>query len=334
MRGVGCVVCGMVLVGLACTDPVDKAAKQRIFSPEDPPQVVASAAEKLPPGQIADDPRIARRILDMGAAEVTERLGPHQFNAQLTYDWGAQNGASNKMTEKRALVAGPGGVAGDFDAKLTNSRSQGFEILRVGGKVYQSDTYRKLRLRSRDRGMAERTRQDVFGALQEVDTIFGGRLKLQPQGTVSYEGRTAARFEVVLGASGAADASALKLPAPAFARAGGMDEPTKRRQLFFAKRQPQSLSGEVLVDATAFVVLKAHVEGRLEVRPEGNTPGAALHLTLDSALTQIGKDPGLKTPTDFLPDQDKPSGIADALDRFGIPRGGKADAGTATEEEP
>ena len=40
----------------ACTDPVDKAAKARIFSPEDPPKVVASAAEKLPPEDVADEP--------------------------------------------------------------------------------------------------------------------------------------------------------------------------------------------------------------------------------------------------------------------------------------
>jgi hypothetical protein len=43
----------------------------------------------------------------------------------------------------------------------------------------------------------------------------------------------------------------------------------------------------------------------------------------------------LKPPPDFLPDQDKPSGIADALDRFGIPRTGR-DAGVtkASAEAP
>ena len=37
-------VCFLVL-GVACTDPVDKAAKKRIFSPEDPPQAVAAASQ-------------------------------------------------------------------------------------------------------------------------------------------------------------------------------------------------------------------------------------------------------------------------------------------------
>ena len=34
-----------------------------------------------------------------------------------------------------------------------------------------------------------------------------------------------------------------------------------------------------------------------------------------------------------LPDVDKPLGIADALDRFGIPHGGKADAGVEAEDD-
>jgi hypothetical protein len=49
---------------------------------------------------------------------------------------------------------------------------------------------------------------------------------------------------------------------------------------------------------------------------------------LKSTLSDIGVDPHLKAPTEFLPDQDKPLGIAAALERFGVPRAG-ADGGTA-----
>ena len=55
---------------------------------------------------------------------------------------------------------------------------------------------------------------------------------------------------------------------------------------------------------------------------------AELRLVLDSQLLHIGKEPGLKTPPDFLPDQDKPEGIAATLERFGIIRAG-TDGGTA-----
>ncbi|HZI09719.1 MAG TPA: hypothetical protein VE153_04950, partial [Myxococcus sp.] len=67
----------LALAAVGCTDPVDKAAKARIFSPEDPPKVVASAKQKLPPEDVASNPQVARRILGMDAAEVTERVGPH-----------------------------------------------------------------------------------------------------------------------------------------------------------------------------------------------------------------------------------------------------------------
>jgi hypothetical protein len=59
------ILAALALAATACTDPVDKAAKARIFSPEDPPKVVASAAETLPPQEVASDARVARRVLGM-----------------------------------------------------------------------------------------------------------------------------------------------------------------------------------------------------------------------------------------------------------------------------
>jgi hypothetical protein len=54
---------------------------------------------------------------------------------------------------------------------------------------------------------------------------------------------------------------------------------------------------------------------------------------LDQKITRIGQAPQLKAPPGALPDVDKPLGIADALDRFGVPRGGKADAGVETDDD-
>ena len=78
---------GILLIAASCANPVDKAAKKRIFSPEDPPKVVASASEKIDAAALADKPELAQRVLRMGAAEATERLGPHRFNAALSFTW-------------------------------------------------------------------------------------------------------------------------------------------------------------------------------------------------------------------------------------------------------
>lgn len=331
----------LVLVALtfaACTDPVDKAAKKRIFSPEDPPQAIAAASQKLPPEEVADNPEIARRILGMGAAEATERIGAHQFTATLSYEWTSQGAKNVLLKETRTLNAGSGGVSGDFQAIVENSRDQGLEILRIQNQVFAKSRYGKFRQRLRDRGIAERVREEMYGAIKDFDALFRGRLKLAANGTVTVENRTAWRYQVTLG--DAPPEKATKLP-PVIPVKGGPDETTQRRLAFYELRTPRALQGEVLVDALTSVVLKTRLDGRLGVKREGKTitvpdagtttlepTEAELRLVLESQLAHIGKEPGLKVPTDFLPDQDKPEGIAAALERFGIVRA-TGDGGTA-----
>ncbi len=320
----------------SCSDPVDKAAKKRIFSPEDPPKVVASSAEQLDPAKLGDQ-ALARRVLRMGAAEATERLGPHRFTATVSLAW-TGGGQSEELKEKRALAAGAGGVAGDFHASLENSRDQGLEVIRVHNAVYARSRYGKFRQRLRDRGMAEVEREEVYGALRDFDTVFDGRLKLVPAGQVSIRGRTAIRYAASLGpgdkAAEAADSNLPKRTAPK----GGVDDSTSRRIAFFEKRQPKSVHGDVAVDSKTAVVLESHLEGLLAI-PSPDGKEATLKMTFETGVADIGKDPGIKAPAEFLPDADKPAGIAAALDRFGIPHGAgqKKDAGAEAEpaeEEP
>lgn len=322
-------VLGLAGVSLAaCTDPVDKAAKQRIFSPEDPPKVIASASEKLTAEGLAEGARVTRRVLEMSAAEATERIGPHKYTAAVNFSWSGGN-RPVELQENRTLVAGKGGVNGDFHATVQNSRDQGLDVMRVDGAVYARSRYGKYRQRLRDRGMAEREREEVFGALRDFDALFKGRLKLEPAGTATHEGRTAWKYTVTLAPAATAVETVAAIPPPVQPK-GGVDATTHRRQLFFDKREPATLQGELLVDAETSVVVKAKLDGRLTVPPNETGKPASVHLTLDSVLSDIGVDPKLKAPEDFLPDQDKPEGIAATLDRFGVPRGGigAADGGT------
>jgi hypothetical protein len=322
----------LALTATACTDPVDKAAKERIFSPEDPPKVVASAAEKLPPEEVAENALVARRILGMDAAEVTERLGPHAYKAKIDFEWTTRDAPPVRISETRTFRAGPGGVSGDFHGLLENSRDQGLEVLRVGGKVFARNRYGTFRQRLRDRGMGERTRAELTGAVRDMDSLFQGRIQLEPQGTVTYEGRTAWRYQVKLGPK-ANDFAPKNLPALLEPR-NGRDETTRRRLAFFEHRVPKSLEGEVLVDAATSVVLKVRLDGHLTVPAEKTPESAELRMSLASALSEIGQDPKLQPPEKFLPDADKPEGIADALDRFGIPRANKSGADAGVPPEP
>lgn len=317
----------LVLLCAACPDPVDRAAKVRIFSPEDPPQAVAAAKEKLPPQEVADDPKVARRVLGMGAAEATERLGPHQANATIGFEW-TTGGKNVRLTETRTLLAGSGGVSGDFHAKFENSRDQGVEVMRVKGVVYARSRYGKFRQRSRDRGMAERLREEAFRAMPDFDELFRGRIKLTAQGTSTLEGRTAWKYVVSLGEAPPGVESTW--PAPQLAK-NGPDETTARRLAFRDLRAPRTLQGEVFVDVDTSVVVKARLDGRIGVATDGGD--AEVRLTLDSAITHIGQEPGLTPPKDALPDQDKPLAIAATLERFGIQRA-TPDAGVGVKKAP
>jgi hypothetical protein len=307
---------------VSCSDPVDKAAKARIFSPEDPPLAVAAASQKLAPEEVADKPEIARRVLGMSAAEAVERLGPHKLTAKITFEWSG-NGRNDRLVEDRSLVLGPGGVSGDFHATQSNSSDQGFEVMRVHGDVFAKSKYGKFRQRARDRGMAERVRNETYGAIRDFDDLFKGRLKLTPAGTETVAGRTAWKYTVSLGPP--LNEAPRNMP-PVPAAKNGPDETTRRRQAFYDLREPRTLQGAVFVDAQTSVVLQTSLDGRLGVAADAGT--ADLWLVLKSSLSEIGSDPKLKAPSDFLPDQDKPQGIAAALERFGVPRA-SADGGTA-----
>jgi len=315
----------------ACTDPGDRAAKQRIFSPEDPPAVVASAKEKLDPNELGNDPRLGHRVVTMGADEVAERLGAHKFTADVSFEWSSGSQRA-KLTETRLLEAAAGGVGGDFHARIDNSRDQGLEVVRAHGQVFARSKYGKFRLRLRDRGIAERTRNDTAGALREVDSLFDGRLALVAKGPTTVEGRPAFRYEVRLAEADPHAASTASPPVAAATRSR-MDDGTRRRQTFAEKRQPKALSGELVVDAASAVVLQAHVVGRLDVPGQSGAGPAELRLVLDERIRDVGRSPAIKPPDGFLPDADKPEGLADALDRFGIPRSGRADAGVDTEAD-
>src|SRR5262249_15308352 len=147
-------------------------------------------------------------------------------------------------------------------------------------------------------------------------------------------GRPGAHARARLPAAPAAEKPSRGEPPPpvAYAR-GGLDEDPARRQRFIDQRQPKKLSGEVLVDSATAVVLRAHLEGTLAVPGDKSVAPAQLHVVLDEHIKDVGKAIDIKPPEGHLPDADKPEGIADALDRFGIHRKAAPDAGVDTEAD-
>ena len=313
----------------ACSNEADKLAKKRIFSPEAPPLAVSAAQEVVQAEALATKTQLVQRVVHMGIAETTERLGAHRFSANLRMEWQG-NGRKQALTEERLLLSAQGGVSGNFSASLRNNRGQGYDILRVGHQVFAKSLHGNYRQRLRDRGMAERMRQEAFGVLAEVDNLFLHRIKLQAEGKEGVEGREAFKYLVVLGETPRTEKTAHVLPK--LTPKKELDESSRLRLAFFEHRQPETLTGKLWVDATTAVVLKVELQGSLKI-PDKEAD-SLVHIRLAAQVDEIGKNPPLAIPDAFIPDEDKPQGIAAALERFGLGRKSRAEADSATETLP
>ena len=320
---------------LACSEPRDKAAKARIFSPEDPPPAVAAASEDLSQRLGAPDERLAERLLTMSAAEVTERLGAHQYLAKISWQWKSKVGTEVGLLETRDILAGPGGIAGNYRVETTSDHDWGIEIIRSQGRYFARQLWGRngatqFRERLRDRGMGDRVREDAFGSLRELYGLFGRRILLGKPTRGTFAGRAVLRYPLRLG--GSAPAQADTLP-PLLIPKGGVDDTTRRRRRFWEKRTPMNLTGELAVDAANGVILSAKLAGLIRVTGE---EAADLSINLESNIGRIGEIIRVTAPESFLPDQDRPDAVAAALRRYGfqrLPDGGVSMSGDTNKND-
>lgn len=324
-------VAALALVG--CQDPVDKAAKARIFSPEDPPKFVTRAADDLGAEHLDQSPDHIKRVFTMSALEAAERLGPFQVKSKLEYHWKLGEKAL-ALDENHTLTLGS---HGDFAARLDagdalGESKQGMEIVRAQGRVFARSRFQKFRERDRDRGAADRYLGEVYDVLGTTYDLFDGRIALQPQGETEVAGRKAFKFKVLL----AEKEPALEDPGPKLpALQGpktGLDPHLARELALEQKKEPRSLDGSLTVDARTAVPLAADLTGTLVAPGQTNAP-ATLKLVVEQGVLKVSDTLVVAPPKDALPDEGRPQGIAAALERFDLPRAAtRADAGEGSED--
>ena len=324
----------------------DEAARQRIFSPEEPVGALAEAKEPLDAHKLADDPALARRVLHMPQAEVAERLGPHRAQTRVQFAWfrgpGLPDGGSEvSLAEETALAQG---THGDFSVRLSNDHNQGFEIVWVNGQAFVKSLYGPFRKRRTDRTDPAKVREQALAALGAFDRLARG-LKLKLAGDATHEGRRAVRYTVAgFGAGGlkkdSGDLPPVEFPQPPAGQAGkalGPDPDTAHRLELWEKEEPSSVSGSLLVDAETAAPLACDLQGHFTVGAQSKGQAAA-ELDLHSVLvTQaVGKDPGLKEPQ-VEAQPSVPHAVKDPLRFLGKVPGavpGAASTQDAVEEEP
>jgi hypothetical protein len=318
-------------LALACTDAADKAAKARVFSPEEPAEELLRAREPIAVDRLAQDPAVLARVVAMDRMEATRRLGAHR--AVTTVRFTTRRGArAVSLSERHELATD---ASGQFRAVSTNDQDTGLEVVYAGGRAYVKSRYGPFRTRRMDRSEHDAWRNRATPALGTLAALAAGRLTVSAPEAVRGA-RAAHRLKLGLGEARGGPAADKSLPPPQYGthKATGDERPrpgpdpdTALRLAFAEKRHVTSLEGELVVDDATGVVLAS--KGKVQLSVPGEGEAAALELeyafeaTPDAAVT-------VEAPSEVAPAR-----ISHAITApLWFLDGGAAPAKAAAEEEP
>jgi len=275
-----------------CTEGIDRsaqAAKERIFSPEEPRPEITRAAETLNPTSLPGSPKLFRRIVGMERLETARRIGRHRAITNVKMEW-VREGRSVTLSENHELAVDEDG---HFKALYRNDADAGIETLFVDGQAFTKTRYGPFRPRRLDRAQESAWRNRAAPGGPLLLSMLGGRIVVQPGEPLEQDGRPAKRFQMTLSAVEPTDKQD-NLPPPVYGqwrdpRSGdvlpGPDPDTARRLQFEKNRQPQSLEGHVVVDDATSILLGIHAKATFTVPPmEDEDDEARLTLTIDYSV--------------------------------------------------
>ncbi len=314
----------LLVLASACSSAEDRAAKERIFSPEDPPRVLQAAAESLDLSKLPSDAGLLDRVVSISAAEARARIGPHVQKAKVEFRW-STDAKTVKLSEERFVALGD---AGDFHVRIENDERKGMEWFKLDGVSYTRSRYAPFRERRRDRGSSEHVVDSAYATLETFDELVHGAMRLESTGEVTIAGRRALRFGVMLGEPRKAT-TAKALPPIVYPK-DGPDPDTALRLAAASEGRTSAISGHLAVDAATGVPLEADLRATVVVPAGGEERLAArLELQLRLDVSQVGDAPAIAIP-EHLDDAPRPPGVVATLRAYGLGQAPEADA----PEEP
>jgi len=293
----------------ACSSAEDRAAKARIFSPEDPPKVLLAAAEKLEPGKAAKDSKVLDRILSISADEARARIGPHVQSTTVEFRWVRDaeddDGSDRevKLAEDRYVALG---AANDFHVRIENDERQGMEWVKIDGVSYARSRYARFRERRRDRGSSEHVVASAYATLEAFNELVHGGMVLTPAGEETFEGRRAIKYELSLGPLRKIETS--KALPPVEYPKGGPDLDTALRLAALEEGRPSAVTGTLTLDQETGVPLAADLRATVKV-PAGTI---ALQAPTEAKGTDGPSEDESPADTDERAADGAPSGTAAA----------------------
>lgn len=266
----------------------------------------------------AFDPERPEGSLLLDADEAARRIGSFEWTAGVEWSVTRQGSAERvRAVESHRLVQSATGefaLANEIDSGRGEGSETGREVIWAGKMTYARNKWAPWRERPTDHGRdARRFRGESFGLAADLAALFGPRLSLAPAGEGTALGRKALRYALAFAAD---------LPEPparpetrVFPQ-GGPDPDTKLRLSFLDGAQAVSAKGELLLDAQTGVPLRLSLDAAFGVKAD---PRARIQVALRAQVKALGAGvPAVAAPKDALPDERKPRGVADALERAGL----------------
>ena len=278
-----------VVASLACTEKVNKAAKQRIFSPEEPAADVQLANEPISVSSAASDPAVWARLWRMDRREVTHRIGAHRASAKVNFKW-VRGEHVVALAEEYQFETD---TEGQFHAVITNDQDSGLEFVWVGGKAFAKRRYGAYRTHLTDREQQDQWRDEATSALRTAFDLYDRRLRPTAGGAVTNHGRELQHFGLTLGEPWGPAEKTKDQPKPVygFFRPAGKEglepgpDPDTAKRAEMDKRVPDTATGSIDVDVNAAVVMKGNLKGKFHVPAPNGQVGATLELDISYELT-------------------------------------------------
>ncbi len=235
------------------------------------------AKEPIDAYALEDRPELKNRVLAMRFEEVIARMGFVEYSGQARFVL-KRNGHTIDVPENSIIRHG---LHGSFSVKQVDQDGLvNREVIYTNGILYgQNGPKGKMRVMGMIKGESTRTRDEAWQPLRVFSSYYGPRFGLHKSGAETVNGRSAAKYEMVL-----LDGSPL------------IEVPGMK-----GSKKPISLKGTLLVDDGTGVPVKCKMNGKLEIPGEkaDQNPGE-LDLSLSFDLKPIEGEE-IK-PKEFIPE--------------------------------
>ncbi len=271
------------------------------------------------------DPSLPADSLRLDADESARRVGSFEWTAGVEWTVSRQGSADRvRAVERHRLVQSATGefaVENEIDSGRGDGSQTGRAVIWAGNMTYAHNRWAPWRERPTDHGRdARRYRADSYGLPAELAALLGPRLSIARTGEATVLGRSAVKYALSF-------AGEITEPAPAAETRvfpqGGPDADTKVRLAFLDGAQPVSVKGELVLDAETGVPLRLSIDAAFGVKAD---PRARLQAALRAQVKTLGAGvPSVAPPAGALPDERKPRGVTEALERAGLKQKAEGD---------